>query len=81
MAMGLDYLWEALAPSQREPLVEALVARAMEFHALSVQQALRDPLDSHAIMYGPPGMLQAALALYHHCPEAEPPGATPTAAS
>ncbi len=71
MATGLDYLWEALAPSRREPLVTALVARAREFNALSVQQAFRDPLDSHAITYGPPGMLQAALALYHHCPEAE----------
>lgn len=71
LATGLDYLWETLAPSRREVLVAALVARALEFHALSVQQALRDPLDSHAIMYGPPGMLQAALALYHHRPEAE----------
>ncbi len=71
MATGLDYLWEALTPSLRDTLVEALVARAQEFHALSVQQALRDPLDSHAITYGPPGMLQAALALYHHRPEAQ----------
>jgi hypothetical protein len=70
LAAGLDYLWGALPPARREALVEALVARALEFHALSVRQALRDPLDSHAIMYGPPGMLQAALALYHHRPEA-----------
>lgn len=71
MATGLDYLWGSLDAATRQAAVEALVARAMEFNALSVQQAIRDPLDSHAISYGPPGMLQAALALYHHRPEAE----------
>jgi len=70
LAMGLDYLWEDLDITVRDHVVEALVARATEFHELSVRVALRDPLDSHAIMYGAPGMTHAALALYHHRPEA-----------
>lgn len=71
LAMGLDYLWDELETGEREGLVGALVGRATQFHQLSVRVALRDPLDSHAIMYGPPGMTHAALALYHHRPEAE----------
>jgi hypothetical protein len=53
LAVGLDYLWEELEPSERETIVSALTARAREFHPLSVQVALRDPLNSHAISYGP----------------------------
>lgn len=70
LATGLDLLWDDLDTGPRADFVEALVARASELHDLSVRVALRDPLDSHAIMYGPPAMLHAALALYHHRPEA-----------
>ena len=72
LAVGLDYLWDELETGERDQIVKALAARAGEFHSLSVQEALLgNPLDNHAITYGPPGMIQVALALYHHQPEAE----------
>jgi hypothetical protein len=40
LATGLDDLWEALGPARRNALVAALVARATEFHARSMQQGL-----------------------------------------
>jgi len=71
LAVGLDYLWDQLEAEEKERITAALLARAREFHPLAVGVALRNPLNSHAIHYGPNRMLDAALALYHHQPEAE----------
>ena len=72
LASGLDYLWDELLPDERDVIVAALTARASEFHPLSVQEAMhRNPLGSHANVYGPPGMVRAALALFHHVSQAE----------
>jgi hypothetical protein len=72
LAAALDYLWDELVAEERDAIVAALAARASEFHPLSVQEAMyRNPLGSHPNVYGPPGMVRAALALFHHQPEAE----------
>ncbi len=69
VAQALDYLWDDLG-AEREPIVAGLAARAREFHAHSVLNTFDNPLDSHSIVYGPPEMTVAALALYHHVPDA-----------
>ncbi len=69
VALALDFLWDELGDG-REPIVAGLTARAREFHRHSVAQALDAPLDSHSIVYGPPEMTVAALALYHHVADA-----------
>ena len=69
VAQALDYLWDDLG-SDREPIVAGLAARAREFHRHSVLNTFDNPLDSHSIVYGPPEMTMAALALYHHVPDA-----------
>ena len=72
LAAGLDYLWDELHAEERSQIADALAARASEFHPLSVQAAMSsEPLGSHPNVYGPPGMVRAALALFHHRPEAE----------
>ncbi|MCY4372611.1 MAG: heparinase II/III family protein, partial [Spirochaetaceae bacterium] len=69
VAQALDYLWDDLG-AEREPIVAGLAARAREFHRNSVLNTFDNPLDSHSIVYGPPEMTVAALALYHHVPDA-----------
>ena len=71
LSIGLDYLWDELEPQERDQIVVALVGRAREFHPLSVGQTFSDPLGSHNFVYGPPDMIHATLALFHHEPEAE----------
>lgn len=69
VALALDFLWDDLGDG-RQPIAAGLVARAREFHRHTVLNAFGNPLDSHSIVYGPPEMTLAALALYHHVPEA-----------
>ena len=71
LSQALDYLWDELDAARRDEIMTAIIERAMEFHPASVQLACRDPLNSHAISYGPHAMLTAALALYHDAPVAE----------
>ena len=70
VAQALDYLWDDLGGADREAIVAGLAARTGEFHRHSVLNTFDNPLDSHSIVYGPPEMTVAALALYHHVPEA-----------
>jgi hypothetical protein len=70
VAVALDFLWDDLG-ADREPIVDGLAARAREFHTHSVLNTFDNPLDSHSIVYGPPEMTVAALALYHHVPDAD----------
>ena len=69
VAQALDYLWDDLG-ADRSSIVAGLAARAREFHVHSVLNTFDNPLDSHSIVYGPPEMTVAALALYHHVPDA-----------
>ncbi|MBI2191473.1 MAG: heparinase II/III family protein [Armatimonadetes bacterium] len=71
MAVGLDFLWDSLGAREREEVIAVLLSRAREFHPLSVEQAFKYPLDSHAVHYGLPTMTFVALALFHEEPEAE----------
>lgn len=69
VSLALDYLWDDL-DAGRETIAAGLAARAREFHRHTVLNTFDNPLDSHSIVYGPPEMTVAALALYHHVPEA-----------
>lgn len=69
VSLALDFLWDDLHDC-RDAIAAGLSARAREFHRHTVLRAFDDPLDSHSIVYGPPEMTMAALALYHHAPEA-----------
>ena len=71
LSVGLDYLWDELEPARRERVIAAIVERALEFHPASVDLAIENPLNAHAMSYGPGTMVLAALALYHHAPVTE----------
>ena len=71
LSLGLDWLWDELDPADRDRVSAVLLQRTRDFFPLSLQIALQNPLDSHAWEYGLFGMTYAALALYHHHPEAE----------
>lgn len=69
VSLALDFLWDDLDAGRAE-IVAGLAARAREFHRHTVLHAFDHPLDSHSIVYGPPEMTMAALALHHHVPDA-----------
>ena len=70
-SLALDYLWDHLDAADRDAILGPLLRYAREFHPMSVGEAIRNPRDSHAVYYGPMDMTHAALALYHHMPDAE----------
>jgi len=71
MATALDFLWDELDAAERRTVCGALRARVSEFHEHTLRHAYVDPYESHAIVYGPSGVIPSILALYHHELETE----------
>jgi len=84
----LDWLWDELELAERDQVMAVLLERTRDFYPLSLQVAMRNPLDSHAWEYGVTGMSYVASALSYflshflywtETPQAKPPADLPQA--